>query len=544
MRGQNMKEYTTVTIKEENQRNIVRCAGDATLLEAIIDKGHTHISSPCGGNGLCGKCLIRVLEGDAEKPHLDELRLLTQKQLDNGLRLACRMQAGTCTDLTIELVHREEGGQVAVTYDISSDDISPGQYYSPDTYGFAVDIGTTTVVVFLVKLDTQKILGHASQMNSQRVAGGDVISRIQYVQEHEEGLGELQGMLIKQLESLMKELLDRYSVAPESIHSITAVGNPTMIHLFTGVDPSGIATAPFTPAFTAPQIIQASKVGFTTSPNADLVLPGFVSAYIGSDITVGVLSSSVRRKGKAVLFIDIGTNGEIVLSVDEKLYSCSSAAGPAFEGASIYQGMGAFPGAIDHLWVAEDQSIDHSTIGGITAQGICGSGIIDIMAVLLKLHLVDETGALNREYPEAEKYFVDSLEGSALRLSETVVFTHKDVREVQLAKAAIAAGIDVLLEEAELTASQLDSVIIAGGFGSYIDTEHAQAIGLLPPVDSGKIVTVGNAAGKGALELLMNPTASEQVELIRKENTYIELSLSTSFQDRYIEHMMFLKEDM
>ena len=532
-----MAAIGTLTVITDEKQLKLTSEIERTMLELLMDAGITDISAPCGGNGLCGKCTIQVLEGGSQNVHEDEQRLLSSEQIEAGIRLACRMRLSPGEEVTISLLNREEDAQVVAAYQ-GGETVKAGRSeFPPQSYGCAIDIGTTTVVVYLVRLDTQEIVDYRSRMNPQRAYGGDVISRIQFTEEHAKGLSTLQGSIVQQLSTMIDELLSSHKVPHQNLVEIVAVGNPTMLHLLVGADPAGIACAPFTPAFVEPKELEAASIGFKT--HATLVLPGSVSAYIGSDITVGVLATGFMENNKPVLYIDIGTNGEIVLWDGKKLYCCSSAAGPAFEGASIRQGLGAIPGAVDRIWQSEDGSVASTTIGGKPAKGICGSAIIDVMALLLETGLVDETGAMDEDHPLAETHLVESPDGNALRITEGVSFTNRDVREVQLAKAAIAAGAEILLMEAGLQISDLDAVIIAGGFGSYIDSKNAQRIGLLPAVPIEKIATAGNAAGKGALAVLMHAGAAEQVEKIRQRAHYIELSSSLAFQERYVEHMFF-----
>jgi uncharacterized 2Fe-2S/4Fe-4S cluster protein (DUF4445 family) len=338
---------------------------------------------------------------------------------------------------------------------------------------------------------------------------------------------------------MIGDLLTSNTISSDALDELIAVGNPTMIHLLVGEDTSGIGTAPFTCAFTKPRSLRAEEIGFSNARHAHLELPGVVAAYVGSDITAGILAANVMQAGKAILYIDIGTNGEIVLWDGNRLFACSSAAGPAFEGAAIRHGLGAVHGAIDHIWQDSDGRITWSTIGAQDALGICGSGIVDAMALLLDLGLVDETGAMDTSHPNAGRYLVALPDGSALRITDAVYFTRSDVRQVQLAKAAIAAGVQVLLDAAGLACNDLDGIVIAGGFGSYIDIASAQRIGLLPPLPLSRISVVGNAAGKGALELLMFDGVQDRIEQIRTAITYIELSTSPVFQLQYVSHMYF-----
>jgi len=533
-----MIAYGKITVLMEG-RQLSIAGADRSVFELLVDAGVHDIPAPCGGNGLCGNCKVRVLSGEASAIHPDEERLLTSEQISQGFRLACRMQPVPASDLTIRIVGSEARAQVRTTF--SEGKHAADAYRNGNTlsYGCAVDIGTTTIVVYLVSLADHRILGHRSAMNSQRSHGGDVISRIQYCNEHSDGLVRLQRAIVAQLDGMIGALADEHGIDATHLQEIVAVGNPTMIHLLVGSDPGGIAAAPYVPAFTESQQRSAGELGFIHASHAEVVLPGLVSAYVGSDITAGVFASQVLDHHKNILYIDIGTNGEMMLWDGKRLLACSSAAGPAFEGASIRQGLGAIPGAVDRLWIDTEGQVRCSTIAGEPAIGICGSGIIDTVARMMELGLIDETGAMDDESSSYARYGCESPDGLAFRITDAVQFTGRDVREVQLAKAAIAAGADILLDEAGLTADDLGSVMIAGGFGSYIDIASAQRIGLLPPIPIERIVTVGNAAGKGALEVLMLAEGKRTVEHIRKMSEYIELSTSASFQQRFVEHMMF-----
>lgn len=533
-----MNESGTLTVLTKDKKLTFPIGVNENVLNVLLDSGAVDITSPCGGNGLCGKCLVKVIGTDPCPIHPDEIRLLTTSQLQQNLRLSCRMTLPTPGDITISLLDNKKQASVVSTFqERASNNIRKG--LPPLSYGFAIDIGTTTVVVYLTRIDTGEIIDHRSSLNPQTSYGGDVITRIEYASSHSNGLILLQKVIVTTLTLLMKELMSNHHIKEESVMEIVAVGNPTMIHLLVGKDPSGIAVAPFTPAFTEKIEMMAKDNGFTHFSQAKLILPGGVSAYIGSDITVGVSSTDILSSSEPVLYIDIGTNGEIVLFDGKVMHCCSSAAGPAFEGASINQGMGAVAGAIDRVWVDSDGNVEHSTIMGEEAIGICGSAIIDIVALLLDLGLVDETGAMDELPPLASKYLTTNHNGLVFPITDSVSFTHRDVREVQLAKAAIAAGSEVLLQEAHLEVSQLGSVIIAGGFGSFINTQKARRIGLLPPVDIDKIITVGNAAGRGALDVLLVENIGQRVEEIRTSAHYIELSTSPLFNELYVEQMFF-----
>jgi uncharacterized 2Fe-2S/4Fe-4S cluster protein (DUF4445 family) len=459
---------------------------------------------------------------------------LSEDQLKAGFRLGCTLQIPCNENVTLVLGDAEQNEHVLTTYleDQKADLFISGKY------GVAIDVGTTTIVVYLVDRASATVLGTLAAMNHQRTYGGDVIARIQYASEAERGVSLLHTTLVSQLCNMIQTLLQEYSLSTKSVDEVVVVGNPTMMHFLVSENPASLAVAPFTPVFVKPKTLEGTLFRLE---HAKVLVPGLVSAYIGSDITVGLHACNILDEQKRALYIDIGTNGEIALYNGKELFSCSSAAGPAFEGASILHGMSALGGAIDHVWLTEDGSIDYSTIGEEPAKGLCGSGIIDCVALMLGLHLIDETGAINSEHPEYDRYMQD---GPALRLTDTVVFTARDVREVQLAKAAIAAGVQVLLAEAGLTLADIQKLHLAGGFGSFINTQKAKQIGLLPPMPEQSIRTVGNAAGKGALCILTQSKGWQDVEAIRRSMHYHELSSSAAFQNHFIDQMLFAKEGL
>jgi uncharacterized 2Fe-2S/4Fe-4S cluster protein (DUF4445 family) len=343
---------------------------------------------------------------------------------------------------------------------------------------------------------------------------------------------------------MIRDLLAAHKLDPSLLVRISIVGNTTMMHLLLGIDPSGIAAAPFIPIATHAMEFPAVEIGFTSCTAATIEIPGSVASYVGADITAGIYACACTAQPKPVLFLDIGTNGEMAVWTGERIVCCSSAAGPAFEGASIHHGTGGIEGAISKLVPTAgpdgDRAIRWETIGNSAPVGICGSGIIDAVAILLDMGLVDETGAMSD--PDSD-LIIDTPQGPALNIvashSDPVYLTHKDVREVQLAKAAVAAGVHTLLEYCNLGIEDLSEVVIAGGFGSYIDIDHAQRIGLIVPVDRNIIKSVGNAAGKGAVMMLLDPESHDRIDAIARGSHYIELSGSAVFMEHYIDQMAF-----
>ncbi|MBR2329319.1 MAG: DUF4445 domain-containing protein, partial [Clostridia bacterium] len=411
-------------------------------------------------------------------------------------------------------------------------------------YGLAIDIGTTTAVTMLWDLNTYECLGTAARTNPQSLYGGDVISRIQHCAMSETGLSELQCCIIGCVNDMIEELAQKHHVAPLHIYDITVVGNTTMGHLFLGIDPKPLARSPFAPVFTEGQRRRAYELNLSSAPLADVYFLPHMAGHVGADITGVLLSTGINEKQGAYLAIDIGTNGEILLSHNGKVLACSTAAGPAFEGACIYKGMRAAEGAIERVSI-QDEDISISTIGDKPAVGICGSGLIDAVAALIKLGVIDSSGKmLSRaeaaHLPTKLIQRITEHDGKpAFALSGEVILTQQDIREVQLAKGAIRAGAETLMQSVGLAASDLDGVLLAGAFGSYIDKHSALEIGLLPDVSPEKIASVGNAAGAGASMALMSAAARKKAEVLAAEVKHIELSANPQFQEKYIEAMGF-----
>jgi len=317
-------------------------------------------------------------------------------------------------------------------------------------------------------------------------------------------------------------MMDAQRIDQTLLARIVVAANTTMMHLLVGADPSGIAVAPFTPRFLKSLNYQATELSMPFS-SCTVSLIGGISAYVGADIVAGIYSSGLEKEGETNLLLDLGTNGEICLWDKDTLVTCSCASGPVFEGACISCGTGSVQGAIDKFW-QEAGILCSSTIGGTSPVGICGSGIIDLVSILLTEGIIDETGAMERDYV---------IPGMKFGL------TRKDVREIQLAKAAVAAGVDTLLASRSRKASEIDHVFLAGGFGSFLRPESAINIGMLRPSWKSRIIPVGNTSLKGALAFMTDSHAVRGMEMIRENAQYIELSSSRLFQKLYVDNMVF-----
>jgi len=412
--------------------------------------------------------------------------------------------------------------------------------------GVALDVGTTSVVGYLFDLRSGRRLSTASALNAQTKYGADVIARMTLAAT-DEGLALLQSEIIACLNQLIEKLASSAGIHRYFIYEAVAVGNPCMTHLVLGVRPSNIAFAPFIPAFTEALCVPASSVGLLINPAAKLqLLPG-VAGYVGSDIVAGIVANAIHQPGPPRLYIDIGTNGEVVLAVDGKLSACSTAAGPAFEGGEITFGMRAASGAVDHVSINEDVHL--TTVDAAPPIGICGSGLIEATAELVQKGIVSSNGHMLSgqtlaHLPASVRSRLGPYNGElGFRLSSadapSLFLTQSDVRQVQLAKAAISAGASLLLDRAALKADDLDAVLLAGAFGAFITKSSTLAIGLLPNVSPGKVRSVGNAAGSGASLALLSLKARDVAKEVAKSIQYVELSSYSPFMERFVEAMGF-----
>jgi len=421
---------------------------------------------------------------------------------------------------------------------------------SAHCYGVAFDIGTTTLVGYLVDLRTGENVAVVSRVNPQRSWGQDVITRIDFVSRSPDQLQTLQGVILNVINEMILDLAKQAQILHHQIYEAIFVGNPTMIHIFLGIPPDNIANSPFVPVFRSPITGYAQEIGVRINERGLVHCLPLVSGYIGADIIAGllVLPSLSSPKSSPFLFMDIGTNGEMVLGLSGRLIACSTAAGPAFEGGHIHHGMSALTGAIEKVAFRDDVHLE--VIGGKAPVGICGSGLIDAIAGLLDLGLITPDGRLlpPEEAPShVPTKILERVErtdsGTRFLLyrneDKEIFLTQKDIREVQLAKSAMKAGIQVLTKEAGIEMEEIKKVYLAGAFGNYIRKESAQRIGLLPIADLNKVVSLGNAAGIGAKMCVLSYRIREKARQIAEKIEYIELSGREDFGDLFIQAMAF-----
>ncbi len=479
-------------------------AEDGENLLQILASVGVSLPAACGGKGTCGKCRVRLVSG----------RVLGAEADENGEILACR--ASVCEDLTLALLQTD-----AQTQTVSARASVGGR----QSLAAALDVGTTTLALCLVDPDTGEVLDTCTALNPQGVLGADVLSRI-------EAWGSGKGDLLqKLLLERVREMLSRMPGEGQTLSTLTVAANTTMLHLLLNVDPTSIGVYPFTPRFIDTQWVSGDELGL---PVARVCLLPSVSGYIGSDVVAGALACDLGREDASALLVDIGTNGEIMLFYKGALYATSTAAGPALEGACIECGMGGVAGAVDHVTVKDGELI-LSTVGGTAARGICGSGLIDLIACLLREGLLCESGAFEED---CDSPLSARLRGDRFYLCEDVYLSQQDVRRYQLAKSAIASGILTLMDHCSVRADEISRVLIAGGLGYYMNIENAAQTGLLPRALCNRAESVGNAALRGACRISSDAALLARAEALARSTAVVELGGSATFSEAYMMNMM------
>lgn len=465
-------------------------------LSAVLHAAGFAIAQPCGGRGVCGKCAVEIT-GDISASTAEEQRL--------GVRLACRTTLHG--DATVLLPVAQP-----MAIETGADDLSTTTAPGRTGIGAAIDIGTTTLALRLYDLATGHCLAASAMPNPQTAVAADVIGRIDAAMHGKQNM--LQQQITGALHTMLTAAAAQAGISATHIGSMVITGNTTMLYLLTGRDPTTLSHAPF----------EADCLFGTTCqlPIGTALLPPCLHAFVGADITCAVLASNMCSSAQTALLCDVGTNGEIALWHKGTLYVASTAAGPAFEGAGISCGCPSIQGAIDQVWI-ESTRLQIHTIGDAPAAGLCGSGLIDAVTALLMLEAIDETGAMDDDCP----------------LAPGVTLTQADIRAVQLSKAAIAAGIDCLLAAAGCTANDVDTLYLAGGFGSRLNINNAAYIGLLPAPLAARAQVLGNAALHGAAQLLLNPTLMHTATHIAACARHVNLGGNPLFNSRYIDAMMF-----
>ena len=486
-----MPQITIPEIKRE-----ICIPSGTNLLQALTQAG-IYPDAPCGGKGTCGKCKVRVDGQDV---------------------LAC--QTLVTRDMKVIL-------PAAQIPQIIREGILQDSAVVPLTEGYllAFDIGTTTLVGYLLEEKTGRELASVSRLNPQTAFGADVISRIQAALHG--AMSQLTVAVRDTLGEMVQILCAEGSISPNRIGVISVVGNPAMQQLFLGIDPNNLAAIPFAPVLTQVERISCREI-LPICPNAKLLILPDISGYVGADTLACLLATKLYEKEQITLLVDIGTNGEMVLGNKHRMIACATAAGPALEGANIRHGMRAAPGAIDHVWL-ENGEIQCSVIGGGKAAGICGSGLIDGISVGLKLGVLNKRGKILRD--DVQFY-----------LTEDIPLTQEDIRQVQLAKGAIHAGIILMAKELGIQIRDIQKVQLAGAFGSFLNPASACRMGLIPEELADRIEAVGNAAGSGAKMLACQEDLLPVAQSLRDQVEFLELANLSDFPRTFARSMLFREE--
>jgi uncharacterized 2Fe-2S/4Fe-4S cluster protein (DUF4445 family) len=604
-----------VTLRFEPSGTTVRVPPGVTLFDAASWNG-VAIDSTCGGHGTCKKCRIRIEDGDVPAGSLDA-RAFTPAELEAGWRLACRAQAECNLRIDVPpLVTRPKAATVGVgrqvilhpvlqkryvelegpaLYDQRTDlqrlqdavedlelraepgvlrrlprvlrqsdfkvtavvvddlliDVEPGDT-TAQQHAIAFDLGTTTVVATLIDVTTGTPVAVRSMLNKQQPFGADVISRISATMLDPNALDRLHGLSAATLQELADEVCAEGGIDPVQVYEVALAGNATMTAIALGIDPEPMGVAPFIMATRSYPELPAAELGLQLHPDARASVFPALGAYVGGDIVAGLLASGMTRDKRLRLFIDVGTNCEVALGSAEGLVCTAAPAGPAFEAAQIACGMRAADGAIEVVRLRDDD-IELGVIGDADPVGICGSGLVDAVAELVRVGLLDRSG---RFVPEEEALVIAP--GLASRLTArsdgtrifmlygldgegdaSVHLSQRDVRELQFAKAAIATGWHLLVEELGIPVQEIQQVLLAGSFGSYLSPASAVRIGLVPKLALPRIVSAGNVAGEGAKMALLSLQERHAAEAMLDQVRYIELSDRPDFNDRFVEQLAF-----
>ena len=607
------KKHVRVTFEPEGRA--VHCLEGSVLLEAAVRAGIV-LDTPCGGQGTCGKCRVDISVGApppsvADGKHFSAKELAAGARLACQTRVTDEMTVqipAAARFFEQKILTDGTGAQVPLNPTVTKHHLTPPEPSLEDqradadrvldslevvlepcievlnelpdfirkhkfdvtavvaeerllaleggdtvaqNFGVAFDIGTTTVVGFLLDLHSGRELAVAARTNPQVAFGDDVVTRISHAGT-DEGRRELQKTIVGCLNDIIAECCEQSGVACAHLYEATVVGNTTMNHLFLGIDPEYVAQAPYVAAVRRSVNVRGCDLGLRIHPRGIVHALPNIAGFVGADTVGVILASGMHESEKPVVAIDIGTNGELVAGDRNRLIACSTAAGPAFEGARIKFGMRAADGAIDKVIINED--VEYNVIGNVAPRGLCGTALIDTVAELLRVGAVDETGRLlppdetPAHTPEAIRRRIVAGESGynfiiaaadETQVNGPIFLTQRDIREMQLAKGAIAAGINILLAEAGISLDELDRVLLAGAFGNFIRRNMAKAIGLLPDVANERIRYIGNAAGAGARMALLSKRCKDEANAISDRVEYLELAARPDFQREFVSAMMF-----
>lgn len=527
-----------------------------SVLEAASRAGLS-IETPCGGAGTCGKCRVRFIRGvpagsDAARD------VLSEEELAGGWRLACQSVIEATAVISIPETSLFTDRLQILTESTQIEELSQGEpphktlpvpfVEGEENFAVAFDVGTTTLVGELLELPSGRERNVAAGINPQVSFGDDVVSRIGHACSAPAAAKELREAVVGAVNALIDSLCESSGVQRQTIRGVSFSGNTTMQHLLTGLSVETLSRLPFAPARSGPLDAPTEELGISIAPGGRAYVLPVVGGFVGGDTVAGILSARLDETDGPTVMIDIGTNGEIVLSAGGELYAASAAAGPAFEGARIACGMRAAAGAIEK--VIFDGDLQINVIGGVAPIGLCGSALVDLAAELLRSGLMDPMGRLQDAKSVCQDVYrrirfdeagdVEFLLAAGGNGKPDVVLKQRDIRELQLATGALRAGVNILLKQADLSPADLKHVLIAGGFGSFIRRNNAQRIGLIPPeVPHGNITYVGNVSLHGAKWVLVSAAARQRAEQLAKKTRHVDLSADMDFQMAFADAMIF-----
>ncbi|MGL4735981.1 MAG: ASKHA domain-containing protein [Cellulosilyticaceae bacterium] len=503
-----------VSIQDNTQKSV---------LDYLREK-NVPISAPCGGHGTCGKCKVKVHTQQPLPMEEKEKQLLGEEAIQAGYRLACKLP---CQE-ALEVEVLDEEALFYVVSDYEEESARPQvevMIRQGAGYGIAIDIGTTTLAFELIALEARETKKVHTSLNSGRRYGADVISRIDYASQN--GTEDLQKVMQEDLIKGITWLCKAQGITFQEIAQVVIAGNTTMLHILVGASCKGLGIYPFEAVFLDKQECNlGTLLGCTDFKGEVTLLPG-ISTYVGADLVSGLIKCEMQAHDEVSLLIDIGTNGEMIIGNQKRLLGVATAAGPAFEGGNMSCGTGSIAGAICSA-TYEAGGFQVQTIGNAPVVGICGSGLIDLVAESLKQGLIDETG------------FIEASEPICVTPNKQIVLTQQDIRHFQLAKSAIRSGIEILMKNYGVSAADITKVYLAGGFGKFINLENAFEIGLMPREFENKVQRVGNAALGGAKKYLLDRSISEeQIKTIKNISTDLNLANDPTFNDYFITYMLF-----
>ncbi|HWQ74426.1 MAG TPA: ASKHA domain-containing protein [Syntrophomonas sp.] len=605
-----MTEQIKVKIVQADGEAAVYWTLPGKTIQQVLEMAGLEAGGSCGGKKTCGKCKVRAKGGvspleeneqqflmpeeirsgerlacyctiyDDAVVHLDLMatepavkkkitRYKSEKHTSSGVEYKSFFIPGRQPDANLPLYDRMQDALPGYRLELGLDNLNalhkldrPGrptlelhaliidgcvhqiERNKNAALGVALDLGTTSLFGALLDLESGEVMATASQSNMQRIYGQDMVARLAYAQEHEDGAFSLHTIMINNVNAMIDDMCSQTGLSADRIYKLSAVGNPVMLHFFTGLSTEGFNAAPFGGLFAASLEIGAAQLQLKVNSLARLMIPPQLGGFVGADLTACLITLQ-NSFNSSFLLCDIGTNSEIAVCSQGEIWVSSAAAGPALEGGALSCGMRAGVGAIERFRL-NGLSLEYQVIGGTAPKGICGSGAVDLLAVLL------ESGCINRNgifTARAEEYFrvrtgkngqeIILPEGNEASAIAPLTFTQEDVRQLQLAKGAIRTAIDALLKKARLQPAQLERIYLAGAFGSYLDAENLIKIGLLPEVKAERIKNIGNAAAEGAMITLISAAGRAAADQIKQKVQHVELANQPNFQEKFLENLNF-----